>query len=403
MENIFAFIVSLFSLFVAVLFASFLSRRKAFSFLETRVGRFSTLDGLRGFLALSVFLHHFVITWQWRTTGFFERPPQDFFQNYGKVGVAIFFMITGFLFTAKILNDQGKTNWYKLFESRVYRIFPLYIFAVTIITVIVFYSANFEINVDYFKIFKQYVRWGLFHGADINDFKDTNLIIAGVDWTLKYEWVFYLSLPILAFIIYRGGVAGVSVLLVSCVIFFFRPLDFISVSTEYCILFAVGGVSAFMYRNYDVSHFPVRSRWVSYLTLFLVFAILFYPKTLDFFHVVLISIFFILVVFGNDLFGLFSLKSSALLGEVSYSIYLLHGAILYIIFTMIQVPDIRNFSFDSYLYLMPVITIIVVTVSCVTFLLIEKPGISFGRKYLFAKLLTSSSRDKSDQPLRIRN
>ncbi|MDX7954061.1 hypothetical protein P7D22_23265, partial [Lichenihabitans sp. Uapishka_5] len=38
-----------------------------------------------------------------------------------------------------------------------------------------------------------------FQASDIAGYPATNLIDAGVHWTLVYEWVFYLTLPLLAF------------------------------------------------------------------------------------------------------------------------------------------------------------------------------------------------------------
>ena len=39
-------------------------------------------------------------------------------------------------------------------------------------------------------------RWILFRGGDLEGFP-TGIIIAGVNWTLTYEWAFYLLLPLL--------------------------------------------------------------------------------------------------------------------------------------------------------------------------------------------------------------
>lgn len=219
-----------------------------FSFLSERQGRYGSVDGLRGYLAMSVLIHHFIITWYWKNTGFWKRPPEDYFQNYGKVGVAIFFMITGFLFLSKILNNKENINWPRLFESRIFRIYPLYLFALFVITFNVLVNTEFELNVQFLTIIKQYFKWFFFYGGEINGFSDTRKIIAGVDWTLKYEWVFYISLPFIAKLISCGK--GVSIfLLFACLLAFEFPVRYLGIDTTFFILFAVGGVCAYIIKE----------------------------------------------------------------------------------------------------------------------------------------------------------
>ncbi len=114
---------------------------------------------------------------------------------------------------------------------------------------------------------------------------------------------------------------------------------------------------------------------------------LFYPNTLDIVHVLSISFFFILVTLGNDMFGLFSLKSSQFLGEISYSIYLLHGIVLYLSFKYFFFVNIRNVTLISYLKYMPVLGLAVIILSSLTYVFIEKPGIDFGRRYILSSFL----------------
>ncbi|WP_419760663.1 acyltransferase family protein [Acidisoma sp.] len=64
----------------------------------TTRARVQTIDGLRGFLAIGVFIHHSVIYHQYLLTGRWDVPPSVFYTNIGKAGVTVFFMITGYLF-----------------------------------------------------------------------------------------------------------------------------------------------------------------------------------------------------------------------------------------------------------------------------------------------------------------
>ena len=383
---VFKFGLTLVSFIASMLLARMLLHHQAFSYISNRGGRYGTIDGLRGFLAISVFFHHFIITWYWKNNGKWSRPPEDYFQNYGKVGIALFFMITGFLFVSKLIKENGNTDWIRLFESRVFRIFPLYIFALILITITVAFRSNFELNVDFISLVKQYLRWFGFHGGMINNYSETKIVIAGVDWTLKYEWLFYFSLPCIALLMKYGKFWVVGASFVSVLLFIF-PISFGSISSVFFILFAVGGCSAYISNRFQGKINLVKSRMASISCLSLIVASLFYPYTLDLFHILLISVFFILVVLGNDMFGLFSLKQSVFLGEISYSIYLLHGIVLYMLFSVFNVVDLSKVELNIYSLFMPFICMLVVVISSMTFSLIENPSISFGRKYIFSGIL----------------
>lgn len=68
--------------------------------------RFTTLVGLRGFLAFSVFLFHLIVTQEYIESGEWEPTRSRFYALLRPVGVSLFFMITGFLFWGKLLREQ---------------------------------------------------------------------------------------------------------------------------------------------------------------------------------------------------------------------------------------------------------------------------------------------------------
>ena len=70
--------------------------------------RYSALDGLRGFAALSVFFHHVAITYYFIVAGEWSHAGSRFYTLLGPVGVSLFFMITGFLFWGKMLRTKGR-------------------------------------------------------------------------------------------------------------------------------------------------------------------------------------------------------------------------------------------------------------------------------------------------------
>ena len=92
------------ALAIAVLTVSLLQRR----FGEpTEARRFSTLDGLRGYAAFLVYLSHGAAWYVFARTGVWAAPATRLYAHFGRSSVAIFFMITGFLFWSKLIDGMA--------------------------------------------------------------------------------------------------------------------------------------------------------------------------------------------------------------------------------------------------------------------------------------------------------
>lgn len=285
------------------------------------------------------------------------------------------------LFLSKILTLRRSIDWLKVYESRFYRIMPLYIFVLLAISLVVFANTEYQLVSSISELTEQYIRWLFFIGNRINEFADTRTIIAGVDWTLKYEWLFYLLLPVIASIVLSKFRIFSIFLLLTILYLYIKPIPMPLFSTQYFILFALGGLIALAVKVIEIPNKIVDSRLASSLSSVLLLGLIFYPNTMDIVHHLMMFLFFFLVVFGNSIFGILRLNASRILGEVSYSIYLLHGLILYLLFTQFNLYDIKEIKPKYYVLLMPVVAVLVLLVSSVTFLSIERPFIKFGQKY----------------------
>jgi len=374
--------MTLLTLVVAYITVYYMANIKMFSFIKSRHARTGCIDGLRGYLALGVFIHHFVITWFWKNTGLWERPAENYVNNFGKVGVAIFFIITGFLFINKLLNDNGKTNWYNLYISRIFRIYPLYLVALAMVYFVSFYKTDFQINSDIVVYIKQLVRWLLYNGSTINDFNDSELMLAEVYWTLKYEWLFYLFLPVISFFMQKTR-SFIAILIISvfCIALFIFPQYLFSINTRYFLLFIIGGWIALLSKSKSINLSFFKSTAWSVIAFTSLLLSLLFPTFMSFGQVFFITVFFIPIAMGNNMFGLFSSLPSIILGEISYSIYLLHGLILYFLFSLTSLVDLTVISFSYYLMVMPVVACLVIIISSFTFLLIERKSIKIGRYF----------------------
>lgn len=299
-------------------------------------GRFGTLDGLRGFLAVGVFIHHGAVWYFYLRTGVWARPQSNVYSNLGQDSVALFFMITGFLFWTKLLDHRtGEFDWQRLYVSRIFRLAPLYFFAMAVAGLMLAIAMHFQLHEPVWRLVIEAVRWMSFTilgRPPVNGFKDTFVVIAGVTWTLPYEWLFYCGLPL------AGAVLGVRaprrllavVLLVTVAIgYYLKP------SGTYLAAFGGGIITAYLVRS------PVLTAWARapYATVIAVVAVgaalFLFPSIQSRPVMILLTVAFVIITAGNTLGGVLAWPAARLVGEIAYSVYLLHGLVLFGVFHLL--------------------------------------------------------------------
>ncbi len=321
---------ALLSIVLALLCVSILSRKTQ---LSGPVARVKSIDGLRGYLAFFVFLHHCAVWHGYLQRGKWEAPETTLYANFGSSSVALFFMITGFLFYTKLIKSRnGQIDWGRLYLARVYRLTPVYFFVIIILGVIVAVETDYRAHDSVLNLCKYYVEWLFFtiQGApDINGFKNTFIIVAGVTWTLPHEWRFYGILPLLAL---TQGVRPQWPLLVmsSAILLLWHPHGAVLES------FIAGLICAILVEKKWL-HGLAGSRlghWITLLGLLLGYVV--FPESHQEEAILFLALAFFLIASGNTLFGLMGWRASRLLGEMTYSMYLLHGIMLFIIFGFVN-------------------------------------------------------------------
>ncbi|EIK98014.1 acyltransferase [Pseudomonas sp. M47T1] len=332
--------------------------------------RVSSLDGLRGILATAVLAHHFTVSYYWHATSIWQMTDSRVINNLGAVPVSLFFMITGYLFGGKVY--RGVPRWTAIASSRIRRIFPMYLTSVVIVVVVAFYQQGGQLG-SLLDFTKSIGHWLVFIGVPFNGIDETRRINAGVQWTLLYEAVFYLSLPLLYCLLRRRlAVAAVVISIVALALLW--PLYGQYFSNNYIKLFVAGIVVAILEdwlkaRAIDYARWP--STLVALAVLVLCMALKPYSKA----QMIILAIPFALFVLGNSLNSLLENRGLKILGEASFSIYLLHGIVIYVLFSVFSIYDFQAANFLHYVWFLPLVLWLVASLSVATYWGIERPFI----------------------------
>ena len=334
---------------------------------KVEAGRTEMLDGLRGWLALGVFFAHAVTTYAWYTTGDWDGRIAPFYGRAGQIGVSLFFMITGYLFWGRVVRSKGKLDVASFYLSRVRRIVPMYLVSVLMVLAVVAVLSGFALRVDpatFVRELRAWLSFGFMHAGDINGVKDAHNINA-VYWTLAYEWMFYLTLPMLA--LFSRGPA-LMVMVVTVLLF--------CLQTPVTLNFIAGGAAAMLVEKRFFGS-ALAAKWMTPLPLAAIALVFTCPSAFGLMPTVLMFIFFLFVVHGNSLFGVLATRSSKLLGTVSYSIYLVHCIALFVVMRVldarIPIVEIDAAGYWTFAALAAVITVLV---SALTYRYVEHPFIS---------------------------
>lgn len=290
--------------------------------------RYLFLDGLRGIAAISVINTHI---WRLAHYGFtFEGYNAQLQYNhfFGSIGVQIFFCITGFLFFDQIIKKKATFDWEKFFKARIKRLVPIYIVAISlcVIMFLCFDTTRTLKSLDYYKIMRLFFFGFYGAGAGENIGGANPGMYTVVIWTLSFEWAFYLFMPILC-IIMKSTYLFITALIVSIAL---ASTGYFSGSELLWPLFATGGVAAYIFNKGIVAK-GLASHALLVVAAALV-ALYFYSGQKRLFvmnsYLIVSAIFVLLIIARNKIF---ECKVFVYLGEVSYSLYLLHVLVINII------------------------------------------------------------------------
>jgi len=304
---------------VCLLFAGIVSRRSGFYREQTAKpsGRFESIDGLRGFLALGVFGEHALSMRGLYAGGEWGAGVPEPYLRASSGAVALFFMITAFLFWGRVLKAGEGFDARAFLASRVRRLTPMYLASVLMVLAVAAGASGFVPRVPPIELFHELRAWfsfGFLPGGELNGVRDAHAINA-VYWTLAYEWLFYLALPLAA--LYARG-AWVLVPMALLVVFgTVAPV-------VYCFLFGALAAAVVRKTNLELKNLG----FIAPAALLAWFFAAPLPKLAQY---ALLFVFFLFVVHGWSAFGLLRTRAAKTLGLASYSLYLTHCIVLYVV------------------------------------------------------------------------
>ena len=359
------------------------------------------LHALRGIASLLVVIAHLVVMFwhenQKVVTGFKYIEPKinhdslfyfsivDFYSRshfrLGPFGVALFFLISGFVISLSL----QKSNGIGFLVSRFFRIYPTYIigFTITFFTIYVYTHIR---GVDFPFGFKAYA-------AQILLIRDWLWLpsIDGVSWTLETEIKFYVLIWIIAIsgkLNSAKTIVGIALLLGLMNVLFHSQYDYLLANhvrvyqlvyiitySAISLAFMLAGVCLYNY------HFNIWTLGKSLITILLVFLafisaffngpnadqITVYGVNYSLALLVLVSIYLI-----RD--SLRPNKLFSFLADISYPLYIVHGINGYILLTVLD-----HIHFSPYISL--IITIaIVITIAYLLHRFVEIPSNRAGKK-----------------------
>ena len=348
-------------------------------------GRYECIDGMRGFLALAVFIHHSTAWYQSFQLGDWEPSKSNLYEQLGKVSVSLFFMITSFLFISKLLNAKEKGfNWRSFFISRFFRLVPMYYFSIWLVIVILLLIGQWPGKVGSSEFLISIINWFFFRIHLIHTTTATELscffINLGVDWSLAYEWLFYFSLPLISlFILKIKPKIGYIIFSVFFIILFYKIHGIV----EYHIYSFTGGAIAAILLKFTALKDKIKDIYSSIIIFICLFLLGQFNNSENIYCILLITIIFTLIALGASIFGLLRNSVLKFLGEISYSTYLLHPILLFSVFRF-------GYSFDGMYLLSPLeyclvtfaMTPILVFISFLGFRYIEKINIDRAKKII---------------------
>jgi peptidoglycan/LPS O-acetylase OafA/YrhL len=224
--------------------------------------------------------------------------------------------------------------------------------------------------------------WLTFDAGPLLGFADAGRMVAFVPWSLRYEWVFYALVPVIGIAWAALGLRAWPVYAVSAMTLVLavlpRDIPVLQINSMFLAPFALGGCAATIDRQSRLADI-LRGGWGVALVL-LALALVFRTQVTAYAPVpfLLLACVFLPIALGNSVFGLLSSRPLQILGAISYDVYLVHGLVLYVAYTLLLPSALGDAGMLSSLVQLIVLGFVVIAVSIGLHRLVERPGERLG-------------------------
>ena len=348
--------------------------------------RLYLLDVSRGIAAYCILIFHYTIFYNPDINlSSFIKNQQPFYNilfpayEFGWIAVQFFFTISGFIFYYLYLKEinNKKISFKKFFILRFSRLYPLHFMTLNIMLILylIFSLIDLklfsfsEINIKhYFLNILLISSWGFENQASFNT----------PSWSISIEVMLYMLFFFIAKKDIKIIYSTVTLLLFSIFIFYLNKLIGYGI---FC--FFIGGFTYLIAEK--INNYKIKKINSIIILLIIFFTAIFfinqYKITEIYFKILMLTLIFpllIIILFWiQDLNKKIGEKIS-LIGDISYSLYLIHLPIQILIFGVLQFNNIK-LDFNSKIYFLSYI-IIVTTISLLSYFYFEKPMQRFFRK-----------------------
>lgn len=354
-------------MFILIYLTLKIFKSKKLSFIDRLDNRQNNkFDALRCYLSIFVVFHHYVFNYFYYTEHIWTISGYYFFNFLGPFSVSMFFILSGYLFSSIGLK---KTKWWILFFiKRIFRIAPMAIMS-SLICISLIYEKDW-LNHNTMYLILQWLDAGLFNiRPNLFGVENSNIINAGVTWTLMWEWRLYLALPLISIFIPIKWRLQAS--LTTTVLSFSLYLLWKVKLPEYdgfifraIFLFSVGFLCKYL--SIDIIKNISMKKSIHLIVVIMFFSTIFAEKNGAIMALILPPVLFLLICNGFTIFGLLNNTGACRIGKISYSLYLLHGIVWYVGF--------NKFIITSHLILYSTIAfLLILIISSILSIAIEHP------------------------------
>lgn len=347
------------------------------------------IDGLRFIAISSVVLFHISGFLAVKDVNLYVDNTDYSFLKYiishGHIGVPLFFVVSGFIlgipFAKFHLAKGNPVSLKKYFLRRLTRLEPPYIIIMTILLFGAVYVAKI-LNLQ--KGIVSYLSSIIYSHNLI--FPDTLPELNGAVWSLEVEVQFYILAPLMAYIfsVKSSPIRRLSLVFIAILFLVINHLNFCSLNfislINYFQYFLIGFLIADLYVSNSTLLPKTKFDFLIGLFFFVIIWLFddgYFDSNLQKFTwelIQLVSIFFLYYyVLFHKIFKFLSFRLITNIGGMCYSIYLLHASILSLFGNPVCKLSFSKYSFVNVSILVVILIFLVLSISSIFFLLVERP------------------------------